>query len=448
MAYAGREMPPQGVTLPATVRVNYAPISTCVLHACDDPKCWRRQETLKILRQWLKLTPHVDMYDYNPGFLIGSFVPERDVANFAVNARLYKQLGMKGLHSEGRKAFMQTWISYYVRGKLMWDVDADVAAIKKDFYTTFFGPEAGPHVQAWWDACEDALAATTMHCHEDWLVNHVYTVAFTERIREHVEAARRSGMTPAQKERFEAFALIADHLEAFAAKEEAEKNLDYAEAVKQARRCEADKLALIKMYPFFLGDVKRAEFTNGQADRFAELAAMTDGERGTMIAPLPLEAKFQRDRFNEGVIDEWYLPEHDDRSWGTKNTFLTWDAQDPPEDGKGHDYDGYGWYRFTMTVPADAVAKTLKLRLGGVINEGWVWINGRYAGHRPWYLWWAGRKQLEMDVDATGLVKAGENVVTVRVWNNAETGGLFRRGFLWAPREDDGEPTPSRGGVP
>ncbi len=167
-----------------------------------------------------------------------------------------------------------------------------------------------------------------------------------------------------------------------------------------------------------------------------------------MIAPVPLEAKFQRDRFNEGVIDEWYLPEHDDRSWGMKNTFLTWDAQDPPEDGKGHDYDGYGWYRFTMTVPADAAAKTLKLHLGGVINEGWVWINGRYAGHRPWYLWWAGRKQLEMDVDATGLVKAGENVVTVRVWNNAETGGLFRRGFLWAPREDDGERSPSRGGEP
>ncbi len=42
-----------------------------------------------------------------------------------------------------------------------------------------------------------------------------------------------------------------------------------------------------------------------------------------------------------------------------------------------------------------------------------------------------------MELDATGLVKPGQNVVTVRVWNNAEIGGLHRRGFLWAPREGD-----------
>lgn len=434
MAYAGREMPPQGVTLPPNVKVNYAPISSCVLHAGDDPSCWRRNETIAILRQWLKLTPHVDMYDYNPGFLLGSFVPERDVANFAINAKIYKQLGMKGLRSEGRKAFMQTWISYYVRGKLMWDVDADVAAIKRDFYTTFFGADAGPHVQAWWDACEAALGATTMHCHEDWLVNHIYTVPFTTRIRAHVEAARKSAMTPKQRGRFDAFALIADHLEAFAAMEEAEMNLDYAEAARQALRCEADKLKLIQTYSFFMGDVKRPDFTNGRAILYTNLAARTSGSAGTRVAAVPLAAKFRRDRFNEGVIGEWYLPSHDDQAWETKNTFYTWDAQDPPEDDKGHDYDGYGWYRFTVDVPRQQVGKPLKLYLGGVINEGWVWINGQYAGHRGWHLWWAGRGRLEMEVDATGKVKAGPNVVTVRVWNNAEIGGMLRRGFLWAPR--------------
>jgi hypothetical protein len=40
-----------------------------------------------------------------------------------------------------------------------------------------------------------------------------------------------------------------------------------------------------------------------------------------------------------------------------------------------------------------------------------------------------------MDVDVTGKVKAGANVVTVRVWNNADIGGLCRRGFLWGPRQ-------------
>lgn len=434
MAYSTREVPPQGVKLPPNVRVNFAPISSCVLHPCNDPACWRRQETLQILRQWTKLTPHVDMYDYNPGFLLGSFLPERDAANFPVNARLYKATGMKGIRAEGRKAFMQTWISYYVRGKVMWDVNADVEALKTDFYTTFFGPEAGPLVRQWWDACERALADTTMHCHEDWLVNHVYTVPFTQKIHALVEQASKTRMTQKQRERFHAFTLIADHLEAFAAKEEAERNLDYSGAAKQARRMEDDKLKLIEAYSFFIGSGKNPEFSSGQAVRFTELESITKGESGMLVAEVPIESKFQRDRFNEGVLGEWYLPAFDDSAWGIKNTFLTWDAQDRCEDQKGHDYDGYGWYRFTLKVPDDASKKPLKLFFGGVINEAWVWVNGEYAGHRPWKLWWAGRKPLEMEVDATGLVRPGDNLITVRVWNNAEIGGMYRRGFLWTPK--------------
>ena len=254
MAYAGREMPPQGLRIPQNMAVMYAPIASCVLHAGDNPACWRRTETIRIMRQWCKLTPHVYLYDYNPGLLLGSFVPERDVANFAVNARLYKDMKLKGFQSEGRKTFMITWISYYLRGKLMWDADADVEAIKKDFYDTFFGTEAGPLVEAWWDECEKALGAATIHCHEDWLVDHVYTVDFTRRLHAvRAESGQVCAMTPKQKEHFNAFALIADHLEAYAARNEAETNLDYPEAVKQAQRMEDDDAKLAAIYSFFIG---------------------------------------------------------------------------------------------------------------------------------------------------------------------------------------------------
>lgn len=435
MAYAGREMPPQGVTIPANMNVLYAPISSCVLHAGNDPSCWRRQETIRIMREWCRRSPHVYLYDYNPGFLLGSWLPERDVANFAVNAKLYRDMKMKGFNPEGRKAFMQTWISFYIRGKLMWDADADVTALKKDFYTTFFGPEAGPLVQAWWDECETALGAATVHCHEDWLTNNIYTVDFTKRIHQYVEQAAKCTMSPKQRERFQAFALIADHLEAFAAMEEAEKNLNYVEAGKQAQRMEDDQDKLIAIYSFMLGKVENPEFPNGRVKKYAKLAQMMNGEAGKVIDVIPLQAKFRRDRFNEGVIANWFDPKFDDKAWEMKNTFLTWDAQDKPEDAAGHDYDGYGWYRVTVDVPRSAVDKPLKLHLGGVISEGWVWINGEYAGHRGWNLWWAGRDALEIDVDVTGKVKAGSNVIAIRVWNDAEIGGLYRRGFLWAPKQ-------------
>jgi hypothetical protein len=329
---------------------------------------------------------------------------------------------------------MQTWISYYLRGKLMWDANADVAALKKDFYTNFFGPEAGPFVQQWWDGCDTALGAATVHAHEDWLVNNVYTVAFTKNLHQYVDKADQCAMTPKQREHFTAFALIADHLEAFAAMEDAEKNMNYVEAGKQAQRMVDDYTKLTAIYSFFLGVKEHPEFPNGRVKRYARLAQMAKGDTGTLVAAIPLETKFTRDLYNEGVIGEWYDPKFDDSTWGTKNTFLTWDAQDKPEDAAGHDYDGYGWYRATVDVPANMVNKPLKLHLGGVINEGWVWINGNYAGHREWKLWWEGSGPLEMDVDATGKVKAGRNVIAIRVWNNAEIGGMFRRGFLWSPK--------------
>src|SRR5690606_31037292 len=122
----------------------------------------------------------------------------------------YKEIDIKGFAREGRKAFMQTWLSYYVGAKLMWDAEADVDAIKEDFYRTFFGSEAGPHVRAWWDACAEALVAAEIQAHEDWVVNHVYNLEFVEGLQPHVEAALTAEVTPDQKARLKAFALIAD----------------------------------------------------------------------------------------------------------------------------------------------------------------------------------------------------------------------------------------------
>jgi hypothetical protein len=91
---------------------------------------------------------------------------------------------------------------------------------------------------------------------------------------------------------------------------------------------------------------------------------MTLGKDGKLVAPLPLEAKFARDPFNEGVIGEWYAPSLDDSRWGSKNTFYLWEQQDKPEDGKGHDWDGYGWYRTTVEVPKEFAGKPVHLLLG------------------------------------------------------------------------------------
>ena len=440
MAYSLREMPPQGVELLPNMTIYYAPISSCALHNVNHKQCWRRQEYASILAQHRRQTPHVYLYEYNPNFLTGLFVPEPSTANAAANIPYYKKLGIKGINAEGRKAFMQTWTSYYVMAKLLWDADTDVEALKEELYRDLFGAAAGPHVQAWWDAVEEGLGDATIHVHEDFLVNNVYTVPFTQNIHRHIEDALKAEATEVQRGRVKAVALIADHLEAYAAMEAAEQNLDYAAAGKAAQRMFDDQAKLNKINSFFISETFPTNdppppfIVRWRVMEYKRLLAMTDGETGQLVAPLPLEMKFVRDPYNEGMAYEWYGSDFDDKKWGNKNTFLVWEAQDPPEDEKGHQYDGWGWYRGEVEVPDKFAGEKLSLHLGGALNEAWVWVNGQYVGHQPHKVWWWHPHSFDMDI--SDLVEPGKtNTVAIRIWNKAELGGLFRRGFLWSPKE-------------
>lgn len=437
-AYSLREAVPQGVELPDNVSIWYAPITCDVLHP-NTSKLWRRSEFVEWLRQWREQTPHLYIYDYNPGFLTGMFVPERDAENMAVNAPIYREIDIKGMRREGRKAFMQTWISYYVTAKLLWNADTDLEALKQDFYPTFFGPDAGPHVRAWWDACADRLVNSTMQAHEDWLVNHLYNKEFTDRIHKHVEAALAAKTTEAQKERVRAFALIAENLESFAAMHAAMREMDWKAAAAAAGRMGKIKHELHAIYPMFIepvpeGGRTRPFFCEGYRKRLLETAAMTDGTTGELVAKLPLEMQFTRDPFNEGVIRRWYLPEHETSDWETRDTFYLLEQQEEPLNKRGFHYAGYVWYRAQVDVPKRFKGRDVHLALGGLINEGWLWVNGEYVGHRPWARWWSHGAH-PWDAAVGDKLKPGKpNTIAIRVLDTRdEVGGLYRRGFLYAP---------------
>ncbi|MFA6568190.1 MAG: DUF4838 domain-containing protein [Victivallales bacterium] len=436
MAYAGREMPPQGLrSVPPNLVITYAPISCDVLHPDNHPKSWRCQEKWSILSQYRRLTPHVLVYDYNPGLLQGYCVPERMTENLAVNIPMYKKLDIKGMSTEGKNAGMETWLSYYVMGKLLWDSKTDVNQLKTEFYTNFFG-DAGSSVRAWWDTIAETLVQADIQAHEDWLLTHIYTVDFTAKLHEHVKAAQQAAKEEPYRSRVAAFALIADHLESYASMYEAEKNMDYTAALKAAERTEQDKAKLSQASPYLVstnGVYNTLAFSSqGRIRGYRQLLDMTQGTNGTLVAALPLESPFKRDEFNRGVPMEWYAPGLADADWEKRNTFYLWDQQEKPLTEAGDDWDGYGWYRMKVEVPVKWKNKPMRLWLGGVINEGWVWVNGAYAGHRPHALWWTSPHELDLDISQ--LVKPGQtNLIVVRVYNNAESGGLYRRGFLYSP---------------
>ena len=94
-------------------------------------------------------------------------------------------------------------------------------------------------------------------------------------------------------------------------------------------------------------------------------------------------------------------------------------------------YTGYGWYRKHFTAPKAWRGKRVYLEFDGVFQAAEIFVNGQHAGeHKGGYTGFT--------VDITGAVKAGDNVVAVRVnnlWNarlaprageHTFSGGIYR----------------------
>ena len=158
-----------------------------------------------------------------------------------------------------------------------------------------------------------------------------------------------------------------------------------------------------------------------------------NGPEGELVALLPEKATFRTDPFDDGRYERWQDPAADVSGWGTMATTSGWDAQGL-QDEKGHPYMGVAWYQFDVGVPESAEGKDVILHGLAVVNEAWVWVGGRYAGHRPYIVPWFRPHALDMDVGA--LIEPGRtNRIAVRVlcnWDVWGANGIYERMFLYA----------------
>jgi len=76
-------------------------------------------------------------WDYpNPG----KMTPEK----IAEDLRFFHKHGVTAINAEASNNWGPRGLAYYVASQLMWDVNADVKQIMRDFYRKAFGPAAGP----------------------------------------------------------------------------------------------------------------------------------------------------------------------------------------------------------------------------------------------------------------------------------------------------------------
>jgi hypothetical protein len=442
--YANRNTPPLGVKFDPDTPIMFAAIWADTIHAFDNPRSWQSARHAQMLRRWCELSRNVYLYNYTYYMLASAGAPIPLARKHAHDMPLYKKWGAIGFANEGRYAAGEQGVfPPYLQARMMWDAGLDPKKLADEFFANWYGPAAGP-ARAFWDALEEALETTAMVGHEDRILPYVYTPALLARLEKQVAAAERLATDAWSRPRVKADRLILEHLKGFVAMYRAEFDANFAEAARQAAYMLRQREPLFVLDRAFFDINPKTGESQGyyywgavaRRDYYKKLAGLTTGKTGDLVRVLPEQARFALDPRDDGRFAGWYAAKFDDKAWKalpTTEPFYVHGHRDP----QGYPYMGAIWYRLEVDVPAAAKGRKVILYAPAVESEAWVWVNGKFVGHREYHEAYERPNPIEMDVSAA-LEPGAKNSVAIRVHTAfnpaAQAGGLTSRLFLYAPK--------------
>ncbi|MCM8817442.1 MAG: DUF4838 domain-containing protein, partial [Candidatus Omnitrophica bacterium] len=444
--YANRSLPPEGIQLHPNLGVMAAFIWADTLKPVTSPKSWQGQVMGQQLKKWCQLCKRVFIYEYNETMLVSGLTPVPQIKKMAINYPLFKKWGMIGFINETRLPYFEEGIATrYIRAQLMWNPDADIESLIDDFYSRWYGP-AAKYTRNFWESIEDCLLETPLLGHEDRILPFVYTETLIEKLEKYIAEAEKIATVEPFKTRVYVDRLTLEHLKAYMAMKDAEFNAKWADAVKYADKMVECRLALNKISPFLAMPpalVGRERYYSGDSyfgvlkrkTLYQKLDGLTNGETGILVALAPKKTRFSLDPHGLGKHFSWYAPDYKRDGWRFIDTTMPFYAQGYMS-SDGMPYLGKMWYVFELDVPKQFSGKKVMLYAPFVTCEAWVWVNGRYAGHRKYLEAYISPAEINMDV--TDFINFGTKN-TIAVW--VSTGlspaqaadGFLGRLFLYSP---------------
>lgn len=480
LAYSNITLPPLTVKKAEPHLVAYlAPIDIDPIHGMDNIQSPPRQEYRDMLYGWAKVMEgRLVIYDYDQGMLVWRDIPNPSVQGLAEDFAHYRKAGILGVDTESRNAIGTTFLNLHCRAQLLWNPALNLDDLLKDFYVRFYGPAAEPMAK-YWTAIHEAWRTTLVTEHEYFVAPAIYTPELMAEMRRNLEAAEaligplraKKNPTPREQQVLDrmkftrvSFSITDNYLAMVHA---AATEGDYAKAVAFGDKGLAAREDLTAMNETFTTYQRRGKGGNvggvpehgaawwpGEVDQYRNLQQYFGGKNGTLIQRLPLEWAFHRDPKDEGLEQGWGLEAPDLTYWRDKGATYTLDSRkDYPVtewemvktdlylQAQGirmpdrQSYSGHGWYATEIELKPDQVKGPVKWMFPGLFNECWLYINGKEVAHRDTYkpMWWINDYRFEWDVDVTGRLQPGKNLVALRIHNPHHFGGMFRRPFLYAP---------------
>jgi len=460
-AYANVTLPPRIVKkIEPNVVMWIAPIDIDPIHSMDDPRSPPRQEYRDMMYRWARLMEgRLAIYDYDQGMLTWRDIPNPSHFTFAKDVQHYVKAGILGIGTESRGATGITFTNLFFRGQLMWNPNVNVDQLLAEFYPKFYGPAAKPMAD-YWNAIYAAWQNTDVTEHEYHIAPAIYTPGLLARLQKSLEAAEaivkplagKINLSRNQKHYLErmkftrlSFDILQNYMAMVAA---AASENNYRQAVAFGEKALAAREILADMNGTFttyrVQGEHGAAWLPGEVEQMKGFGALTDGTKGTLIAQTPLRWSFKKGAplpagwtytgMEGGTPAESTpatQPPTPANGWSTMRTDIYLQGQGllAPD---GQSYTGHYWYQTTLDLNANQVADNTRMMFPGLFNEAWLYVNGELAAHRDYKEpWWLTDYTLQWDVDLTGKLKPGKNVIAMRGFNPHHFGGIFRRPFLY-----------------
>jgi hypothetical protein len=260
----------------------------------------------------------------------------------------------------------------------------------------------------------------------------IYTDTLMSKLDECIRAAESAAESDTLKLHMQLERSMYDMLREYVAMFKAERKCEFAAATTHAGRMFDIQAGMTRLTPFMGWHPYRTQEAEWEKKRMLAADAMLHGPTGGLIALLPEEASFRTDPLDDGRFERWQDLPTEAPVWRPISTTAGWEWQGL-QDEQGHPYKGVAWYQFNVPVPEEAKGKNAFLHGMAVVNEVWVWVNGQYAGHKPYKMPWSRPQALDMDVSK--LLAAGRtNRITLRVLCNFDVwgaNGIYERLFLY-----------------
>ncbi len=129
----------------------------------------------------------------------------------------------------------------------------------------------------------------------------------------------------------------------------------------------------------------------------------------TRTSPAPPAPRKSADR---GLTEKWASPSYAPKGWKRFSIPGFW------EDQGLRDLNGVVWFRREIEIPASLAGLPAKLFMGRIVDADQVFVNGEQVGNIT-YQYPPRRYNVK-----NGLLKAGKNLIVIRVTNTAGKGGF------------------------